>query len=89
MRVNIGSSVVRTDARSLGVLSRDYQIFLGWVDLLSYGASRRAWSSAIKTCIKYCFALPNNYRLRASSPERSCVGAVIIIIIIFIEETFS
>ena len=44
----VGMPVVRTDGRSLGVRSRDYQHFL------SYGASptrvalRRAWSSTTK-----------------------------------------
>ena len=33
MRVNIGMPVVRTDARS-----RDYQIFLEWVDIFTHGA---------------------------------------------------
>ena len=28
----------------------------------------------IKTCIKYCLALPNSYSLRPSSPVRRCAG---------------
>ena len=28
----------------------------------------------IKTCIKYCLALPNSYSLRPSSPVRCCAG---------------
>ena len=51
MRVNIGIPVVGTDGRaggrSVGVRSRNYQVFLGWVDyfiflpmVLSWRASR-------------------------------------------------
>ena len=71
----IGMPVVWTDGRSLGVRSRDYQIFWdgsGWVGMgrlphfLSYGAPpmharfTRGWSSAIKsTCSP---ALPSQLR---------------------------
>ena len=37
VRVNIGFPVVRTDGHTVG-RSRDYQIFLGWVDLFTHGA---------------------------------------------------
>ena len=40
VRVNIGFPVVRVDGRSFDrcIRSSDYKMFLGWVDLLSYGA---------------------------------------------------
>ena len=46
--------VVRTDGRSGGVRSRDYQIFSGWVDLLSHGAPharalRASWAPLLTT----------------------------------------
>ena len=46
--------VVRTDGRSGGVRSRDYQIFSGWVDLLSHGvqharALRASWAPLLTT----------------------------------------
>ena len=40
MRVNIGISVVRTDARSLGVRSRDYHIF--WDEEIYLATERSA-----------------------------------------------
>ena len=42
MRVNIGFPVVRTDARSLGVRSRDYQIFWDGHIYLAMGLCPRA-----------------------------------------------
>ena len=34
----------------------------------------RFFLPCIKTCIKYCLALPNSYSLRPSSPVRCCAG---------------
>ena len=49
--LNIGWPVVRTDGqRAGGVRSRDYQMFLGWVDFLTHGAPQARFarqSSAI------------------------------------------
>ena len=45
----VGMPVVRTDGRSLGVRSRDYQHFFSYGAPPTRGASRRAWSSTKNT----------------------------------------
>ena len=62
--LNIGWPVVRTDGqRAGGVRSRDYQMFLGWVDFLTHGAPQARFarqSSAINNVFVYIKVICEN-----------------------------